>query len=206
MTLANTLGGRLRIQSESSELSSPSHSHTTEATSEKLQAAYWASEAVGLALRATRMLENYRSVYGLKAVLPFIFQASVTTAFVLLGRSSEESGHQRPSEELHSVGAFDEPVSGFEESLRCLLGTATQVGIARGVATMILKTAKVMGTELPASIMRLPQTVAEIAWGTQNVRSISSSYPNYALVAAKEGRPEGLTMEELLQKWSSLTI
>lgn len=71
---------------------------------------------------------------------------------------------------------------------------------------MLLKTAKLMKVKLPDSLMRLPETVAEIAWGTGNHRSLSSSYPNYALAAARGGRSEGLTMEELLNKWSNMSI
>lgn len=102
--------------------------------------------------------------------------------------------------------ALEDPESGLEERFRCLLGMAMQFSIAQGAALMVLKTAKILMVELPASVMRRPPTVAEIAWGTKNDRSLSSSYPNYALVAAKGGRPEGLTMEELLNKWSNLSI
>ncbi|GAB1739365.1 hypothetical protein NU219Hw_g4327t1 [Hortaea werneckii] len=168
--------------------------------------AYWTSEAADVALKAAKILENYRSVYGLKTVLPFIFQAATTALFILLDHCSRETGRRKPNDELHSIEAFEDPTSGLEESFRCLLGVATQVSIARGAALMVLKTAKIMKVELPASVMRLSQTVAEIAWGTKNDRGFSSSYPNYALVAAKGGRPEGLTMEELLDKWSNLSI
>lgn len=206
MTLASTIGARLKSQNVPSEPRSSERNNDAEADAEHFKAAYWTSEAADLALKAAKILENYRGVYGLKVVLPFIFQAATTASFILLDHCSRETGPRRPNDELHSIEAFEEPRSGLEESFRCLLGVATQVSIARGAALMVLKTAKIMKVELPASVMRLPRTVAEIAWGTRNDRSLSSSYPNYALVAAKGGRPEGLTMEELLDKWSNLSI
>ncbi|RMZ00166.1 hypothetical protein D0862_06825 [Hortaea werneckii] len=206
MTLASTLGARLKSQTSPSEQRSREHHIAVEADAEHFKAAYWTSEAADVALKAAKILENYRSVYGLKTVLPFIFQAATTASFILLDHCSRETGRRRPNDELHSIEAFEDPRSGLEESFRCLLGVATQVSIARGAALMLLKTAKIMKFELPASVMRLPQTVAEIAWVTKNDRGFSSSYPNYALVAAKGGRPEGLTMEELLNKWSNLSI
>ncbi|KAI7466199.1 hypothetical protein KC351_g14629 [Hortaea werneckii] len=206
MTLASNIGARLQTQDSRSEPRSREPHNAAEADGEHFEAAYWTSEAADLALQAAKLLENYRSVYGLKVVLPFIFQAATTASFILLDLCSRETGRRRPNDELHSIEAFEEPRSGLEESFRCLLGLATQVSIARGAALMVLKTAKIMKVELPASVMRLPRTVAEIVWGTKNDRSLSSSYPNYALVAAKGGRPEGLTMEELLNKWSNMSI
>ncbi|RMZ00802.1 hypothetical protein D0860_07856 [Hortaea werneckii] len=206
MTLASNIGARLQSQDSQSEPRSREPHHAAEADGEHFEAAYWTSEAADLALQAAKLLEYYRSVYGLKVVLPFIFQAATTASFILLDLCSRETGRRRPNDELHSIEAFEEPRSGLEESFRCLLGLATQVSIARGAALMVLKTAKIMKVELPASVMRLPRTVAEIVWGTKNDRSLSSSYPNYALVAAKGGRPEGLTMEELLNKWSNMSI
>ncbi|KAI7329451.1 hypothetical protein KC315_g6140 [Hortaea werneckii] len=196
----------LKSQNVPSEARSSERHYDAEADAEHFKAAYWTSEAADLALKAAKILEKYRSAYGLKVVLPFIFQAATTASFILLDHCSRETGPRRPNDELHSIEAFEEPRSGLEESFRCLLGVATQVSIARGAALMVLKTAKIMKVELPASVMRLPRTVAEIAWGTRNDRSLSSSYPNYALVAAKGGRPEGLTMEELLDKWSNRSI
>ncbi|RMY55084.1 hypothetical protein D0865_04362 [Hortaea werneckii] len=203
---ALTRARALKSQNVPSEPRSSERNNDAEADAEHFKAAYWTSEAADLALKAAKILENYRGVYGLKVVLPFIFQAATTASFILLDHCSRETGPRRPNDELHSIEAFEEPRSGLEESFRCLLGVATQVSIARGAALMVLKTAKIMKVELPASVMRLPRTVAEIAWGTRNDRSLSSSYPNYALVAAKGGRPEGLTMEELLDKWSNLSI
>ncbi|RMY00734.1 hypothetical protein D0867_11637 [Hortaea werneckii] len=206
MTLASNLGARLQSQSSPSEPRSRGHHNAVEADVEHFQAAYWTSEAGDLALRAAKLLENYRSLHGLKFVLPFIFQTATTASFILLGHAPTENGRRSPDDRLHSIEAIEEPTSGLEESLRCLLGIATQVSIARGAALMLLKTAKIMKVKLPDSIMHLPQTVAEIAWGIKNDRSLSSSYPNYALVAAGGGRPEGLTMEELLNKWSNLSV
>ncbi|KAI7214483.1 hypothetical protein KC333_g5995 [Hortaea werneckii] len=206
MTLASNLGARLQSHSSPSEPGSRGHHNAVEADAEHFQAAYWTSEAGDLALRAAKMLGNYRSSYGLKVVLPFIFQTATTASFILLGHAPTENGRRSPDDRLHSIEAIEEPTSGLEESLRCLLGIATQVSIARGAALMVLKTAKIMKVKLPDSIMRLPQTVAEIAWGTRKDRSLSSSYPNYALVAANGGRTQGLTMEELLNKWSNVSI
>ncbi|KAI7547684.1 hypothetical protein KC331_g4867 [Hortaea werneckii] len=206
ITLASNLGARLQSKSSSSEPRSRERHNAVAADAELLQAAYWTSEAGDLALKAAKLLENYRSIYGLKVVLPFIFQTASTASFILLGHSPTEDGQQSPSDWLHSIEAIQDPGSALEESLRCLFGIATQVSIARGTALMVLKTAKIMAVELPASVKRLPETVAEIAWTTRKGQSISSSYPNYALVAANGGRAEGLTMEELLDKWSDLSI
>ena len=205
MTLASTLGARLQSQSSSSEPRSRERHSAVEANAEHFQAAYWTSEAADLALRAARILENYRSVYGLKVVLPFIFQTASTASFILLGHSPTKTGQHISEHRLLSMEAVEESNSGLEESLRCLLGMATQISLARGVALMVLKTAQIMKTKLPDSIKRLPRIVAEIAWGTKNDLSLGSSYPNYALVAAGGGHLEGLTMEELLNKWSDLS-
>lgn len=206
ITLASNLGARLQSQSSSLGARSRERLETVEADAELFQAAYWQSEAADLALRAAKLLENYRSIYGLKVVLPFVLQTATTASFILLGHSQTENGRRSPIDWLHSIEAIEDPSSALEESLRCLFGIATQVSIARGIALMVLKTAKIMKVELPASVKRLPQTVAEIAWGAGNDQSLSSSYPNYALVAANGGRTEGLTMDELLNKWSDLSI
>ncbi|RMY61109.1 hypothetical protein D0864_12986 [Hortaea werneckii] len=189
ITLASNLGARLKSQESSPDPRSRERHNPVEAHAEHFQAAYWTSEAAHLALKAAKLLENYRSVYGLKVVLPFIFQTATTASFILLSHSPTENGSQSPDDRLHSIEAIGEPTSGLEESLRCLLGIATQVSIAQGAALMLLKTAKIMKVKLPDSVMRLPQTVAEIAW-----------------VAAGGGRSEGLTMEELLNKWTNLSI
>ncbi|RMZ02651.1 hypothetical protein D0862_05959, partial [Hortaea werneckii] len=206
ITLASNLGARLKSQNSSSEPRSRERHNPVEADAEHFQEAYWTSEAADLALKAAKLLENYRSVYGLKVVQPFIFQTATTASFILLNHFPTKDGRRSPDHRLHSIEAIEETTSGLEESFRCLLGIATQISIARGLSLMLLKTAKLMKVKLPDSLMRLPETVAEIAWGTGNHRSLSSSYPNYALAAARGGRSEGLTMEELLNKWSNMSI
>ncbi|KAI7401071.1 hypothetical protein KC336_g14749 [Hortaea werneckii] len=206
ITLASNLGARLQSQSSLSEARSRERHNAVEGDAEHFEPAYWISEAAYLALRAAKLLENYRGLYGLKVVLPFVLQTATTASFIPFGHSPTRNERQIPGHLLHSIEAMEDLKSGLEESLRCLLGMATQVSFARGAALMVLKTAKVMEVKLPDSIKRLPQTIAEIAWGTKKEGSFSSSFPNYALVAAKGGRREGLTMEELLKKWSDLSI
>ncbi|KAI7091361.1 hypothetical protein KC356_g702 [Hortaea werneckii] len=194
------------ICSSPTEARSHERNNAIEADAEHFEPAYWKSEAADLALRAAKLLKNYRELYGLKVVLPSILHAATTASFIPFGHSPTRNERQIPGHLLHSFEAMEDSKSGLEESIRCLLGMATQISLARGVTLMVLKTAKIMKINLPDSIKRLPETIAEIAWNTKNEGSFSSSFPNYALAAAKGGRPEGLTMEELLNKWSNLSI
>lgn len=128
----------------------------------------------------------------MKISLPFIFQAEAVCSFALLQRLGAAP------DAFHIQAAFG-------EAFRCLLGTATQIMIARGVARMLRRSAEMLGIPLPLSILRVPAAIANVTWQSSDLARISSTYPNYATEStALAGPPKG--MEELLNKWEGLGI
>ena len=167
-------------------------------------AATWAAQATQHAMQAASLLRDYRKAYGLKIVLPYIFQASTLCTFTLLNRLDANSSKQYFSAKDGHC-SFNDPQSAFEESLRCLLGLATQVLVARGVLSMLRKTASLMNVTLPTTVSRLPTAIAEVAFVSLDIQQINASYPNYT-IAAKERTSEAAGMEDLLRKWEALSV
>ena len=152
------------------------------------------------AVRIASLLRDFRETYSLKVTLPFIFQCEAYASFGLLHRirrldEADDSG------ELSSKRAeFGEA---FEESLRCLLGTGTQMMMARGVARMVIRTAQDYGVKLPANVIAVLSAFG--TWQAKDMAEISSSYPNMAIASDSKFRAEA-QMEEVLRKWEDLRI
>lgn len=167
-------------------------------------ASTWAAQATQHVMQAASLLRDYRKAYGLKIVLPYIFQASTLCTFTLLNRLGAVLS-QPGSPAKNWQCSFHDPPSAFEESLRCLLGLATQVLVARGVVRMVRQTASLMDITLPTSVTGLPKAIAEMAWQSSDIQQIRASYLNYA-IAARKRTSEAAGMEDLLRKWEVLSV
>jgi len=155
-------------------------------------------ESVLYAHQASVMLERFRRTYGLKTNVSHIFHAEAMSCFILLPQL-------KTCQETETTDSGIDIKSAFEESFRCLLGTGTQVMLGRGVVRMVIQTSKLLGIQLPASVLRVLEVVAETAWRQADVFEIRSSYPNHALATDAEAL-DSARMEELLNKWEAAEL
>lgn len=162
-------------------------------------------------LEAGTLLRHFRRAYGFKSSLAFIFQMSALVSSILLNHLSisPDPGSRNPS------FLQDDIETAFSEAYRCLLAIGTRVLIGRGVARMVYHSSRSAGTVLPEATRRLMGVVNEVVWTSTDVRLISSSFPNWAMIKGKGkdgsasgsgGKGDEARMESLLKGWEELSL
>ena len=155
------------------------------------------------ARQAAALLRDYRETYGLKPTLAYIFQAEAAAGFNLLRRLDTATGQARPVFLREGTSLREDVQAAFEECFRCLLGTSTQMMMARGVLRMLTQTAIHLKIRLPEAVTETVQALQ--TWRSTDIDRISSMYPNYAIAKDAQSR-NGAQMEELLRKWEKMTV
>lgn len=148
-------------------------------------------------MKAVSILRDYREIHGLKVSLPFIFQLEAYTSFNLLRHLRDLNNDSTVSSRRNDIE------DAFEESFRCLLGTSTQLMMARGVGRMVVNTAESFRVRLPVNVNAVLPALE--TWQPTDLEQISSSYPNYAIANGPKSR-EGAQMEVLLRKWEDMKV
>ena len=155
------------------------------------------------ALLAAALLRDYRQTYGLKVTLPAIFQAQAAASFYLLLRLNTAAGQEKPVFLSAGDSVREDVTAAFEETFRCLLGSSTEVMVARGVLRMLIYTAMHLSIDLPQSAVSATQNMQ--VWQSSDIDRISSEYPNYAI--ARNARPgTEVRMESLLKRFERTAV
>lgn len=185
------------------ETSEEGQSAANQFVSDMSNAVEAASQADWHTLRIATILRDYRETYGLKVATAYLFQAEAVCCMHLLGRLDMVSYQARPVYLKEGSSRSDDIRAAFEESFRCLLGTGTQMLMARAVSRMVTQTANELGIGLPSTVNAALQALH--IWQSLDVKQISSSYPNYAIAKGLQHKAEA-EMEFLLHKWEQLEV
>lgn len=184
---------------------SPSTETTDSTTIPKTQETPPLLQAV---LETADLLRSFRQTYGFKSSPAFIFQAAAVVSSILLGHLGTQS--KAPTRLTNGVPTklYDDLVSAFNESYRCLLAIGTRVMIGRGVARMVYHSSRAGNTPLPDDTQRLLEVVNEIVWTSTDVQHISSNFPNWATRKSHGtvGLADDLRMERLLKDWEAMSL
>jgi hypothetical protein len=131
-------------------------------------------------LGAADLLIPFRQTYGFKSSLTFIFQVAATVSSVLLSHLGAQARNSSNLTEKLPAKLYDDLVSAFNESYRCLLAIGTRVMIGRGVAHMVYRSSRAENTPLPDDTQRLLEVVNDIVWTSTDVQHVSSDFPSRA--------------------------
>jgi hypothetical protein len=159
-------------------------------------------------LEAAYILKPFRQTYGFKSSLAFIFQVAAIVSSVLLSHLETQARNSLDLTERLPAKSYDDLVSAFNESYRCLLAIGTSVMIGRGVARMVYHSSRAANTPLPDDTQRLLEVVNEIVWTSTDVQHISSDFPNWATrkSLSTDGSDEDIRMERLLKEWEQSSL
>jgi hypothetical protein len=131
-------------------------------------------------LEAVDLLIPFRQTYGFKSSLTFIFQVAATVSSVLLSHLGAQARNSSNLTEKLPAKLYDDLVSAFNESYRCLLAIGTRVVIGRGVARMVYHSSRAGNTPLPDDTQRLLEVVNDIVWTSPDMQHVSLDFPDWA--------------------------
>lgn len=167
--------------------------------------------------QTVRCLRHYRQVYGFKATTPLQIRQAALAAFILLKDLSAfgkfpttcATASRRPSITSTESRAADATESSHDgalsECFRCLLASAVQITMFRGVLRMLVQTARELRLTLPENVQEMLRLLGDMVWQPKDIRQYSSLYPNYVFTDNFD-EAEDLRIEALLRKWEKFDI
>lgn len=166
------------------------------------------AKALAYAYKASNCVRDFREIYGLKVVQPFLLQNAVIGSFILLNdmKSTHPRTHHGSPPGSPRFGSPEDTRSGFEECFRLLVATGMQCMLSRGIARMVHQTARYLNVPLPDAVVQMNQAVAETSWHPSDVHQLRSSFPNWTLLRDGRKVTEEYQMADLLKKWEELGI
>jgi hypothetical protein len=156
------------------------------------------------------LVKDYREVYGVRVVPPYILYAPAIATFALLealndpavlrqtskASSAQQSTDRQPSRE--------DVESATEETMRIMLALSLQFPMGRAITRMIVMTAQALQVRLPDPVLRMVQLLAGGLWRTKDRLKISSAYVN--VLMTNDLTDVDFQMDEMLRQWEGLEV
>lgn len=163
------------------------------------------SRAIELAHISSQILRDFRHQYGLKISPAWLLHLEAVTASVLLLDPvlTRPAALSSPTAQDTESTQIQDSHTAFDEVFRCLMGSAVEVVISRGIARMIYHTALQQGVALSPSTRKMLQLMSETAWRPRDLSLVNSIFPNF--VTTELGDQED-RLSELLLKWENLDV
>ena len=156
--------------------------------------------ALDSALAGAAIVRNYREMYGLRTVSPFLIQNAAHALQIFLPNMGSCKTTLAPNSSAQAIQ------DGFTECFRCLVAMGMGLLLPRGIARMIYHTSRVLNVQLPDEVMSMLSLVAETAWQPSDLHQLNSCYPNWALASAEKAEVVNYQMDDMLRKWEDLGV
>ncbi|KAH9828416.1 GAL4-like Zn(II)2Cys6 (or C6 zinc) binuclear cluster DNA-binding domain [Teratosphaeria destructans] len=166
-------------------------------------AVYWNTGTLQHATQAATVVRDFRTTYGMKMTLAFVFQCAVISSFTLIQYLN--GSDELAAAPISPANTLTSPAAAFEETFRCVLGAATHVMIARGACRMIDRTMQMKQVAMPPRVTRMMAGIEQLTWQASDLEHISSTYPNYG-VLADSTHGDSVEMERLLKEWEVMSL
>lgn len=161
--------------------------------------------ATQVAIRAARILRDFRERFGYKIVPAWLMNLQAVAADVLLfdpSLAANPTDSDSPKAKDLDDDTINDSHAALDEVFRSLLGASVEVMIGRAIARMKYHTAIEQKVVLSKSVRSMLQIMSDTAWRSSDVNAISSMLPNFATTQGHHDDKERLTA--VLSKWEGL--